>query len=305
MIALLVKKKSKAAPYRFLSGRRADRAAWLGTAAFPARATYFRRYRRSHRLYQSAIRLQGAQAITEGVVPPRPVAADKSRMEAGGPPGQQRDRQAGKGPAGGDVAGAWGYAEHDGWVYGYSYEGVVVSTPRPIGLPRLASVATASARETRTFADQIADVPPATPTVSADSAYDANPVGERVEYDAPGRRTGRRLVCPENPRPKRPKTKPCAADASRAKSRRRRPQRRRFVPSAGGRRIYARRKKTVEPFTSWFKALFELDTKVWHRGLANNRSQVLASLFAYQLLVRYNHRCGTKNGCIGWILDAL
>jgi hypothetical protein len=61
----------------------------------------------------------------------------------------------------------------------------------------------------------------------------------------------------------------------------------------------------VEPFNSWFKELFDLEQKVWHRGLDNNRTQVLAALFSYQLLVRYNHRCGKKNGCIRWILDAL
>jgi len=42
----------------------------------------------------------------------------------------------------------------------------------------------------------------------------------------------------------------------------------------------------------------ELDDRVWHRGLDNNRTQLLAALFAYQLLVRYNHRRGHKNGQI-------
>src|SRR3954452_9760320 len=46
MVALLRKKKSKSSQYRFLSGRRADLADGFGTGRFPARATYFRRYRR-------------------------------------------------------------------------------------------------------------------------------------------------------------------------------------------------------------------------------------------------------------------
>jgi len=306
MIVLLAKKKSKSAQYRYLCGRRQDLAAWLGTEAFLARCSYFRRYRRAHRLYQTAITLQGAQAVTDGVVHPRHVAVDKSLIEALGPVWHQRDRQAGEVPAGVDVDGAWGRSEHDGWVYGYSYEVVVVSTPRQIVFPLLASVDTASACETQTFASKIADLPEATQTVSADSAYDANHLGEQVEYDDKGRRTGRRFVCPENPRNnKRPKTKPCAADASRAQSRRRRLQRRRFRDSARGRRLYARRKKTAEPFNSWLKGLFELEQGVWHRGLDNNRTQLLASIFAYQLLVRYNHRWGHKNACIRWILDAL
>jgi hypothetical protein len=30
-----------------------------------------------------------------------------------------------------------------------------------------------------------------------------------------------------------------------------------------------------------------------------------AAIFAYQLLLRYNYRCGNHNGQITWILDAL
>jgi hypothetical protein len=31
----------------------------------------------------------------------------------------------------------------------------------------------------------------------------------------------------------------------------------------------------------------------------------MAALFGYQLLVRYNHRLGNKNGQVTWILDVL
>ena len=82
-------------------------------------------------------------------------------------------------------------------------------------------------------------------------------------------------------------------------------QRRQFLESRRGRRIYARRKKTVEPFNQWFKSLFELDARTWHRGLENNQTQILAAIFAYQLLVRYNHRRGNHNGQLRWILDSL
>jgi hypothetical protein len=39
--------------------------------------------------------------------------------------------------------------------------------------------------------------------------------------------------------------------------------------------------------------------------LDNNRTQILAALFAYQLLVRYNHRRRKRNGRVRWILDGL
>jgi hypothetical protein len=48
-----------------------------------------------------------------------------------------------------------------------------------------------------------------------------------------------------------------------------------------------------------------LDHRVWHRGLDNNRTQILAAIFACQLLVRYNRRCGNDNGQIIWIMDAI
>jgi hypothetical protein len=54
-----------------------------------------------------------------------------------------------------------------------------------------------------------------------------------------------------------------------------------------------------------FKSLFDLDQHVWHRGLNNNRTQMLAAILAYQLLVRYNYRCGNKNGQVKWIVDKL
>src|SRR5688572_7386390 len=54
LIALLYKKKTKSAQYRFLAARRAEVTAWLGFAGFPSRATYFRRYRQAHRLYRQA-----------------------------------------------------------------------------------------------------------------------------------------------------------------------------------------------------------------------------------------------------------
>jgi hypothetical protein len=41
--------------------------------------------------------------------------------------------------------------------------------------------------------------------------------------------------------------------------------------------------------------VFELE-HVWHRGLDNNRTQVLAAIFAYQVLLRYNHRHGNSTG---------
>lgn len=308
MVAVMKQKKTKAAQFRFIAepANRARLAAALGRRDFPARSGWYRRYRRAHELFRAAITLQGQAAIAEGVAEPEQLAVDKSLIAAPGVPWHRRDRQRGKVPAGVDRDAAWGYSEHHGWVYGYSYEVVVSAKAGTTVFPLLASVDTASAAEVTTFAEKIPDLPEGTQTVSLDSAYDANKLAERIEWKTPRRRSGRRYLCPENPRHGgRRKTKPCGADASRAHSRQLRRQRKAFLDSGRGRRLYQRRKKTVEPFNQWFKSLFELQEQAWHRGLDNNRTQILAAIFIYQLLVRFNYRQGRQNGRIRWITDPL
>jgi hypothetical protein len=308
MVAVLKRKKSKSAQYRFLSAKphRELLAQAAGCRLFPSRSGFFRRYRRAHQLFRVAVYLQGRLAIAEGVTDASEVAVDKSLIAARGPAWHIRDRQRGKVPAGVDRDSTWGYSEHDGWVHGYSYEVVVSATPGTTVFPLLASVDTASRSETRSFVEKTACLPSTTLFVSADSGYDANALGEQIEHHADGRRTGRRFLCPENPRNnRRPKRRPCKADAARARSRELRRRRKKFLLSRAGQRIYSRRKKTVEPFNQWFKSLFELDDRVWHRKLDNNQTQILAAVFAYQLLLRHNFRCGRKNGQIQRIIDVL
>jgi Transposase DDE domain len=308
MVAVLKRKKTKAAQFRFVTdvANRALLAAVLGRNDFPARSGWYRRYRRAHQLFEVAIELQGKTAIQERVADPQNLAVDKSLIEAHGPRWHKRDRDRGQIPVGVDRDSTWGYSEHDGWVQGYSYEVVVSATKGTTVFPLLASVDRANASEPRTFSSKVARLPPATKTVALDSAYDAHALGEAVEFNARGRRTGRRFLCPEIPRHGRnPKPNPRGIPADQVCSRRRRRQRKQFLESPRGRRLYSRRKKTVEPFNQWFKSLFELDLKVWHRGLDNNRTQLLAAMFVYQLLVRFNYRHGRPNGRVRWIIDAL
>jgi hypothetical protein len=309
MVAVLKRRKSKSAQFRFLTdeANRQQIAEAAGWDDFPSRSTFFRRYKRAHRLFRTAIELQGEKAVAEGVADPQTVAVDKSLVAARGPLWHKRDRRAGripKGLHGVDQESTWGYSQHDGWVQGYSFEVVVTATPGSTVFPLLASADTASVKETQTFDEKIEALPEKTDHVLADSGYDSNAIAERIEYDENDRRTGRHFLCPENRRGSKPKQG--QPDPSpRDEHHRRRLQRRKFLKSRKGRRLYARRGQTVEPFNDWFKGLFELDHRVWHRGLDNNRTQMLAATFAYQLLVRYNYRRGNKNGQIKWITDSL
>jgi hypothetical protein len=307
MVAVLKRKKSKSAQYRFLDEHRRELKRLLGTKQFPARSTYFDRYRRAHRLFAFAIKLQGEQAIAEGLVDVAEVAADKSLVQARGPLWHKSDRKKNripKGLHGVDRDSDWGYSKHNGWVQGYSFEVVVSATKNSLVFPLLASADVASAKEMTTFDQKIDDLPESTKNVVADSGYDSNHIAERVEYTAEGKRTGRRFLCPENKRGSKDKSgrKPVTP---RDESHRRRLARRKFYRSRRGKSIYRRRSQTVEPFNEWFKSLFELEDRVWHRGLENNRTQLLAALFAYGLLIRYNHRRGNGNGQIRWIIDTM
>jgi hypothetical protein len=307
MVAILKQKKTKSAQYRFLAEHRRDLKAWLGMKRWPVRSTYFQRYRRAHRLFRAAITLQGEKAVDEGVADPEVAAVDKSLMAARGPLWHKRNRQHNripKGLHGVDRESTWGYSQHDGWVQGYSFEVVVSATSGSPVFPLAATVDTASAKETQTFAEKLEELPEQTDYMLADSGYDSNELGEHLEYDAKGQRTGRRFLCPENRRgSKQPATG--QPPKPRDEPHRRRLARKKFLKSRKGKRLYARRSQTVEPFNDWFKGLFELDHRVWHRGLDNNRTQILAAIFIYQLLVRYNQRRGHENGQVKWLMDGL
>jgi hypothetical protein len=309
MTAVLKRKKTKSAQFRFVTDKSNRKliAGESGWSNFPSRSTFFRRYRRAYGLFRTAIKLQGEQAIDEGVADPQTVAVDKSLVAAKGPLWHKRNRKAEqipKGLHGVDKESTWGYSQHDGWVQGYSFEVVVTATTGSIVFPLLASVDTANVKESSTFDKKIDDLPQETDNVLADSGYDSNDLAQRVEYDEEDRRTGRRFLCPENRRGCKSKAGTVSL-TPRDKQHKRRIQRMKYFKSHRGKRRYARRGQTVEPFNEWFKGLFELDQQVWHRGLKNNRTQMLAAIFAYQLLVRYNYSSGNKNGQVKWIMDCL
>jgi len=303
MVALAKRKKTKAAQYRFLEEHAETLMMLLLNQRFPSRSTYYERYRRVWRLYRTAIRLQGENAIKKGWAAAEAVAVDKSLITARGPVWHRHRRRS----RGTDVEARWGYSEYDGWVYGYSYEVVVSCGKAGVLWPLLASADSANRSECRSFPEKIPMLPTTTRYVLADRGYDADVHCEAIEWKTASRRTGRRFVCPTIERSNA--RRPCRQAWKRSSSRRirqaHRTQRKAFLQTPRGKSLYARRGVTVEPFNAWFKTLFELEDRVWHRGLENNRTQLLGSVLLYQLLLRMNHACGNHNGQIKWILDAL
>jgi len=304
MICVSLRKKTKAAQFTWWTQHAADFARWLPGQRLPSRSTFYDRYRRTHRLFRQAIRLQGEQAVARGWIDATLVAVDKSLLEGQGEPWSPRDRRWGHVRRGVDPDTTWGYSTHHGWVQGYSFE-VVVTATGSVPWPLIASVDTASCSEQKSFREKIADLPETTKYVAADSGYDSNAVAEAVEWQD-GCRTGRRFLCPEVPRPNngRPRQPHSRQSRSRQYHRRLREERRRFLETARGRKLYARR-RSVEPFHAQLKHLFDLRERVWHRGQENNRTMVLAAICVYQLLVTYNQLHGRPLGRLQCLLDAL
>jgi hypothetical protein len=306
MVAIMRRKKSKSSQYAYWQSRQEDFARWFPDIRFPARSTFFDRYRRIHRVFQAAIRLQGQKAIARGWADARCVAIDKSLIAGRGRPWGPGLRRQGILPRRVDRDTTWGYSRHDGWVQGYAYEIVVTAAKQGVVWPMLASVDTASRSEQKTVLAKIPLLPRQTRFALADSGYDSNAVAEAVEGKK-DRRRRRRFLCPEVPRPnnEHPCQQPRKQSRLRQWHRRRRDERRRFFQSRRGRKLYARRKVRVEPFNERLKGLFDLDERVWHWGLDNNRTQILAAIFAYQTLLTYNHRRLKHNAHVKRTLDGL
>jgi len=304
-VAVLNRRKSKSSQWRFLCQHQQALLKSLELPRLPARSTYFERHQRAWPLFQKAIELQGKKALQEHVTCARVVAADKSLIAAKGPPWHQGQRKKGKRSRGTDIAAGWGYSPHDDWVWGYAYEVVVSATRKHVVFPLLASADRGCCSEQRSFVQKIPRLPRSVRHVLLDSGYDSNELAEDVEYLPSGKLTGRRCVCPLHSHFGKPAVGQTVRKGKRERARLRRARRDRFYHNKRGRSLYARRKKTVEPFNQWFKHLFELEDRVWHRGLQNNRTMILAAIFCYQLLVRYAFRKGRRDGQIEWILDGL
>ncbi len=289
-----------------MAKHRAVLLSWMGVDRFPARSTYCDRYRRAHGLFQHAIRLQAEQEVEGGRVDATVVAIDKSPIQSRGPRWGRHHQARGHLPAGADPEARWTYSKHHGWVQGYAYAIVVTAGKTGPLWPLSASVEPASSQASEPAAEKLTHLPKPTRYGLGDSGYDRDVLGEAVEWDAHGRRTGKRFLCPQiNRRGDRKATTIRRNSKKRALHQLRRRQGREFLESSRAQKLSARRGCTIEPFNEWFKSLFELHACVWHRHLDNNSTQLLAALFAYQVLLRYNRRAGNRDGRLQWILDFL
>lgn len=305
VVAVAARRKTKSAQFRY-GWARADELKALGVWPLPKRSTFFDRYLRAWQLLQAAIACEGKLAERLRWADVECVSADKSLIAAQGPPAHRRNGRPCR-VRGADLEAGWGKSEYDGWVYGYGYEVVVSSGKRGPIWPLLASVEPANRHESQMIREKLTQLPRRTKAVLADKAYDADDLTEAIEWTKQGHRTGRRFVCPLIQRRNARRTPKKAWRRTRQRQIRQahRKARAAFLKTKTGRRLYARRGVTAEPFNAWFKERFQLQQRVWHRGLNNNRTQILAAILGYQLVLHMNHVRRRSPASITWVIDAL
>ena len=159
LVAVLLKKKTKSAQFRWWCEHRADFARWLPEQPFPGRSTFFDRYRRVHGLFRAGHCPAGPTGGRRGLGGCPCVAGDKSLIAGLGRRWDSRDRRRGRVPRRVDTDTTWGYSQHDGWVQGYSFEVVVTAPAEGVSWPLVASADTASRSEQKTILDKIPELP--------------------------------------------------------------------------------------------------------------------------------------------------
>lgn len=310
LIALAKRLDTKSSQYRFLAAHSGVLVRRLGLERFPARSTYFARYRSAHAVLGAALAAHTAHAAKRRHVEVRCAAADRTLIAAAGPVRhpERKGRRGRKGRRrrGIDDEAAWSRSTR-GWVYGFGLE-VIVSAPADgVVWPMLASVDPANVREARTLPPKLPRLPGRTRYLLVDAGYDGNDLADALERDADGAPTGRRMIGPQQRRHNRygGRKREWRESRRRRDRRARREKRRAFFDSKFGRSLYKRRGKTVEPFFGRFKSLFGLDEHARHRGLDNNRTRLLGALLLYQILLVYNRIKGRRDAEVKWILDAI
>ncbi len=303
MVAVAKGKMSKASQLRFWDNHR-----WLLEGVregweFPSKSTYYERYRRCWKLFEKAIEIHTRKAIGYCWIDPEVVSVDKSVIPARGK--RPRKSRSKKRQRRVDPEATFTIDEYHGWTYGYSYEVVLTSKKQTLNWPMLASADTASRSETRTLAEKIPRLPDSVRYLLADRGYDADDHCEAFEWDHGDKRNSRRFVCPTRRSSRDVAKKQHKKSKSRIRRQKHRALRKAFLKSKKGKQLYQQRSSTIEPFNSWFKLLFNLGDRVWHWGLENNQTQILAAVFLYQVLLRINIALGHKNGQIKWMLDGL
>jgi Transposase DDE domain/Transposase domain (DUF772) len=254
----------------------------------PNRRTFTRRFRRLADELGDWMQRAARAAIDGGYITARVVAADKSLHEARGPLWHQRDRRRRRVPPklrGVDRDSQWGYSPYHKFVQGYAEHAVVNATPGEPRFPLDAVADTARMVEHEVLRQRLPRLPAGVRKILIDGQYDDSGLLDDLR---------RRRVAPILPagvfRKAAPKS-PARRWAARVRA------------AAVNRRLYRRRRTTIEPHFGLDKKRFENHT-VWFYGLANNRTHLPLISFVIQVLMLDNLEQGWPPEDIQWLLDA-
>jgi hypothetical protein len=274
--------------YNYLANNDPIRRACGFPSGLPHRRTFTRRFRRLADELGDWMRQAAQEAIDQGHITAKVVAADKSLHPARGPLWHAKDRRLGRVPEklrGVDRGSRWGYSPYHKFVQGYAEHTIVNATPGEARFPLDAVADTAQLVEHEVLQQRLGQLPATVRKILIDGQYDDNALlGDLHE----------RRIAPILPagvfRKAAPKSevRQWAARVRAAKV---------------NQKLYRRRRTTIEPHFGLDKKRFENHT-VWFYGLANNRTHLPLISFVIQVLMLDNFEQGRPPEDIQWLLDA-
>jgi hypothetical protein len=274
--------------YNYLANNDPIRRACGFGDGLPHRRTFTRRFRRLADELGDWMRQAAQEAITQGYITAKVVAADKSLHAARGPlwhQKQRRRRQVPKNLRGVDRDSQWGYSPYHKFVQGYAEHTIVNATPGEARFPLDAVADTAQMVEHEVLQQRLRQLPATVRKILIDGQYDDNDLLSKLHerHIAPILPAGVfRKAAPKS------KVRQWAARVRAAK-----------VNQA----LYRRRRTTIEPHFGLDKKRFENHT-VWFYGLENNRTHLPLISFVIQVLMLDNFEQGQPAEEIQWLLDA-
>lgn len=284
---MTVKKiKTSVGLWRFLDNNTPIRTACGFRNGLPHGRTFERRFARFGPEAEHQLRACGVFAIHQGHITARIASADKSLHQAQGPLWHKKHRKKGIIPKTlrhVDVESAWGFSPYRKWVQGYAQYTLVNATPGEARCPLDATADKANVPENRVVCERIGFVPSTVKKALLDGTYD-----DEAVFQACRERSIRPVVPMEPPAPSASPLRRWAWKIHQQKV---------------NRRLYAKRRETIEPSFGNGKRSFE-NQKVWFYGLLKNQTHLVMTHFVRAIVMLINFATGYPPENIQEVLDA-
>lgn len=284
---MTVKKiKTSVGLWRFLDNNVPIRKACGFGNKLPHWRTFDRRFASFGKEAEHQLRACGNFAVQQGHITAEVVSADKSLHQAQGPLWHKKHREAGIIPdklRHVDVDSAWGFSPYRKWVQGYAQCTLVNATPGEARFPLDVTAEKANVPENHLFCQRISFLPSTVKKVLLDGTYDDDEV-----FLVCHQRRVRPVVHMESPGDAASPIRQWAWKINQQKV---------------NRRLYAKRRETIEPSFGNGKRSFE-NQKVWFYGLLKNKTHLVMTHFVRAVVMLINFETGHPPENIQERLDA-